>query len=57
MVSVFWATLGGLVISVLAMGPIVAGSSLAKDGGFLWVIKIRSMPFFWRGSKTVGPML
>jgi hypothetical protein len=36
------AALGGLVVSVLATGPLglaAAGSSLAEDGGFLWVIK------------------
>jgi hypothetical protein len=35
----------GLVVSMLAtgpMGPSVAGSGSAKDGGFLWMIKIHS---------------
>jgi hypothetical protein len=53
------ATLGGLVVSVLAMGPTglsVAGSGLAKDGGFLWVIKIRSAHFLRWGSRAIGPM-
>jgi hypothetical protein len=27
------------VVSMLAMGPMVAGSGLAKGSGFLWVIK------------------
>jgi hypothetical protein len=37
------AALSGLVVSVLAMGPMglaAVGSGLAKDGGFLWVIKM-----------------
>jgi hypothetical protein len=44
------------VVSVLAMVPTVAGSGLAENGGFLWVIKIRSAHFLRRGSKAVGPM-
>jgi hypothetical protein len=47
------------VVSVLAMGPMelaAAGSGLAEDSGFLWVIKIRSTHFLWRGSKAIGPM-
>jgi hypothetical protein len=47
------------VVSVLATGPTrysVAGSNLTKDGGFLWVIKIRSTHFLQSGSKAVGPM-
>jgi hypothetical protein len=51
--------LSGLVVSVLAtgrMGLAAAGSVLAEDGGFLWVIKICSMHFFERGSKAIGPM-
>jgi hypothetical protein len=50
---------GGLVVSMLATGPMgysVAGSSSTEDGGFLWVIKIRSTHFLWRGSKAVSPM-
>jgi hypothetical protein len=53
------ATFGGLVISVLAMGPrglAAAGSDPAKDSRFLWVIKTGSMHFLWRGNKAVGPM-
>jgi hypothetical protein len=33
------AALDGLVVSVLATGPTVAGSGPAEDGGFLWAIK------------------
>jgi hypothetical protein len=47
------------VVSVLATGPMglaAAGSGLAEDGGFLWVIRICSTHFLWRGSKAVGPM-
>jgi hypothetical protein len=50
---------GGLVVSVLAMGPMgpaAAGSGPAEDGGFFWVIKTRSTHFLRRGSKAVGPM-
>jgi hypothetical protein len=46
-------------ISVLAtepMGHSVSGSNPTEDGGFLWVIKIRSAHFLRRGSKAVGPM-
>jgi hypothetical protein len=53
------AALGGLVVSVLATGPTgysVTGSNLTEDGGFSWVIKIRSTHFLWRGNKAVGPM-
>jgi hypothetical protein len=53
------ATVGGPVVSVLATGPIglaAAGSGPAEDGGFLWVIKIRSAHFLGRGSQAVGPM-
>jgi hypothetical protein len=52
-------TFAALVVSVLATGPTglsVAGSGPAEDGGFLWVIKIRSTHFVWRGSKGVGPV-
>jgi hypothetical protein len=48
-----------LEVSVLATGPTghsVAGSSPTEDGGFLWVIKIRSTHFLRRGSKAVGPL-
>jgi hypothetical protein len=41
-VVVTLTALGGLVVSVLATGPMghsVAGSNPAEDGGFLWVIK------------------
>jgi hypothetical protein len=51
--------LGGLAVSVLATGPTghsVAGSSPTEDGGFLWVIKVRSTHFLPWGSKPVGPM-
>jgi hypothetical protein len=44
------------VVSVLATGPTgysVAGSSPTEDGGFLWVIKVRSTHFLRRGSKAV----
>jgi hypothetical protein len=54
------AALGGLVVSVLAMGPrglAAAGSGLAEDGGFLWEVKIHSMHFLWRGSKAISPIL
>jgi hypothetical protein len=47
------------VVSVLATGPTgysVAGSNLTEDGGFLWVIKMSSTHFLWRGSKAVSPM-
>jgi hypothetical protein len=44
------------VVSVLANGYSVAGSSPTEDGGFLWAIKIRSAHFLRRGSKAVGPM-
>jgi hypothetical protein len=44
------------VVSVVATGRTIAGSGPAEDGGFLWVIKIRSAHFLWRGSKAVGPM-
>jgi hypothetical protein len=53
------AALGGLVVSVLAMGPIefaAAGSSLTVDGITLWVIKIRSAHFLQKGSKRVSAM-
>jgi hypothetical protein len=50
------ATLAGLVVSVFATGRTVAGSGLAEDGGYLWMIKIRSAHFLRRGSKAVGPM-
>jgi hypothetical protein len=52
------ATLRGLVVSVLATGP--AGYSVVASNPtseFLWVIKICSVHFLWRGSKAVGPML
>jgi hypothetical protein len=48
-----------LVVSALATGPMglaAAGAGSATDGGFLWVIKIRSAHFLRRGSKAVGPM-
>jgi hypothetical protein len=54
-----FAILGGLVVSVLATGPLgitAAGSGPAKDGRLLWEIKIHSSHFLWRGSKAVGPM-
>jgi hypothetical protein len=54
------AVLGGLVGSVLAMGPTrlaAVGSSLAEYGGFLWAISIHSAHFLRRGSKAIGPML
>jgi hypothetical protein len=53
------AVRGGLVVSLFATGPTelaAAGSGPAKDGGFLWAIKIRSAHFLRRGSKAVGPM-
>jgi hypothetical protein len=53
------AALGGLAVSVLAIGPTGlarAGSGPAEDDGYLWVIKIRSTHFLRRGSKAVGPM-
>jgi hypothetical protein len=34
----------------------VTGSDPTEDGGFLWVIKIRSAHFLRRGSKAVEPM-
>jgi hypothetical protein len=49
----------GLAVSTLATGPTglsIAGSGPVEDGGFLWVIKIRSAHFLRRGSKAVGPM-
>jgi hypothetical protein len=57
--SFYMAALGGLVVSVLATGPLglaAAGSSPAEKGGFLWVIKIRSAHFLRRGSEAVGPV-
>jgi hypothetical protein len=54
-----WAALGGLVVSVLDKGPMglaAAGSVPAEDGGFLWVIKIRSAHFLRSGNKATGPM-
>jgi hypothetical protein len=54
------AALSGLVVSVLATGPMghaVAGSGQAEDVGFLWVIKIRSAHCVRTGNKAVGPML
>jgi hypothetical protein len=53
---IVFAALGGPVVRVLALGPTVAGSGPAEDGGFVWAIKIRSAPFLRRGSKAVGPM-
>jgi hypothetical protein len=47
------------VVSAFATGPMglaAAGSGPTEDGGFLWVIKIRSAHFLQRGSKAVGPM-
>jgi hypothetical protein len=47
------------VVSMLTTGHIglaAAGSGPVEDGGFLWVIKIRSAHFLQRGSKAVGPM-
>jgi hypothetical protein len=44
------------MVSVLATGPPAAGSGTAEDSGFLWVIKIHSEHFLWRGSKAVSPM-
>jgi hypothetical protein len=47
------------MFSVLATGPVglaAAGSGPAEDGGFLWVIKIRSTHFLRRESKAVSPM-
>jgi hypothetical protein len=38
------------------LGSSVEGSSPAEDGGFLWMIKVRSAHFVQRGSKAVGPM-
>jgi hypothetical protein len=52
-------SVGGLMVSVLATGPMglaAVGSGLDKDGGFLWVIKICTAHFLWRGSKAVSPM-
>jgi hypothetical protein len=34
----------------------VVSSGPAEDGGFLWVIKIRSARYLRRGSKAVGPI-
>jgi hypothetical protein len=48
--------LGGPVVSKLAREPKASSSNLAKDEGFLWVIKICSTCFLERGSKAVGPM-
>jgi hypothetical protein len=45
------------VVSLLAMGPMVVGSRLAEDDGFLRVIKICSAQFLWRGSNVVSPIL
>jgi hypothetical protein len=59
LLSLINAALGGLVVSMLASGPMgltVVGSSLAKDGGFLWVMKICSAHFLQRGSKAIGLM-
>jgi hypothetical protein len=36
------------------MGLAAAGSDPAEDGGFLWVVKIRSAHFHRTGSKAVG---
>jgi hypothetical protein len=54
------AALGGLGVSMFATGPtvlFVAGSSPAEDGGLLWLKKIHSTHFLWRGVKAVGPEL
>jgi hypothetical protein len=42
---IFFAALGGLVVSVLATGLAAADSGPAEGGGFLCVIKIRSAHF------------
>jgi hypothetical protein len=47
------------VVCMLATGPMglaTVGSSLAEDGGFLWVIKICKAHFLQRGSKALGLM-
>jgi hypothetical protein len=49
-------SLSGLVVSMLAMGPKVASSNLAKNDGFLWVTKIHSMHFLQSGSKVISPI-
>jgi hypothetical protein len=49
------AALGGRVVSVLATGPLVVGSGLTKDGGFLWMIKICSVHLLWREVMLLVP--
>jgi hypothetical protein len=53
------AAFDGLEVSVFASGPMglaAAGSGLAEDDGFLWVIKIRRAHFLRRRNKAVSPM-
>jgi hypothetical protein len=54
-----FAALGGLEVSVLAIGPTGLAAAVpgpVEGGGFLWAIKIPSTHFLRRGSKAVGPM-
>jgi hypothetical protein len=44
--------LGGVVVSVLATEPKVAGSKPGQGAGFLRAIKIRSSPLSRMGSKA-----
>jgi hypothetical protein len=44
------------VLATGPTGPTFASSGPAEDGGFLWVIKIRSVNFLRKESKAVSPM-
>jgi hypothetical protein len=49
---VAWCRLGGVVVSVLATGPKGCGFKPGQGDGFLRVIKIRSTPSSWMGSRV-----
>jgi hypothetical protein len=46
--------LGGITVSVLAIGPKVCRFRPGRGDGFLRVIKIRTTPSFRGGSKAVS---
>jgi hypothetical protein len=48
--------LGGVVVSVLVIGPKGCGFEPGKDEGFLRETKIRSTPSSRMGSKAGNPM-
>jgi hypothetical protein len=48
--------LGGVMVSVLAIGPRVHVLKPGRGDEFLREMKVRSTPFFRRGNKAVGPM-